>query len=243
MNPARKFGFTTQLVHSDRQKPIEHGSLHRPIHTSVTFGYADARELADVFQNKKPGFRYARQGNPTVLALEEKINRMEDGQTTICFSSGMAAIDLVLYQPRALLGEKVHARFGAEFPIRFDFLDTMNGANLSLQVHPLTEYIQETFGMHYTQDESYYILDAGEGARVRQRAYEVAAAKWADYDAQAREGLLPLSDALDARGAMDLAQVALVQSRYQEKIAIANLELAMGLTLVSEEKTEPKAKK
>ena len=42
---------------------------------------------------------------------------------------------------------------------------------------------------------------------------------------------------------MDLAQVALVQSRYQEKIAIANLELAMGLTLVSEEKTEPKAKK
>ena len=85
--------------------------------------------------------------------------------------------------------------------------------------------------------------DAAEGARVRRRAYDVAAAKWADYDAQAREGLLPLSDALDARGAMDLAQVALVQSRYQEKIAIANLELAMGLTLVPEPKTEPKAKK
>ena len=100
MNPARKFGFTTQLVHSDRQKPIEHGSLHRPIHTSVTFGYADARELADVFQNKKPGFRYARQGNPTVLALEEKINRMEDGQTTICFSSGMAAVAVI---PQTLL--------------------------------------------------------------------------------------------------------------------------------------------
>ena len=85
--------------------------------------------------------------------------------------------------------------------------------------------------------------DAAEGARVRRRAYDVAAAKWADYDAKAREGLLPLSDALDARGAMDLAQVALVQSRYQEKIAIANLELAMGLTLVPEPKTEPKAEK
>ena len=83
--------------------------------------------------------------------------------------------------------------------------------------------------------------DAAEGARVRRRAYDVAAAKWADYDAKAREGLIPLSDALDARGAMDLAQVALVQSRYQEKIAIANLELAMGLTLVPEPKTEPKA--
>lgn len=70
------------------------------------------------------------------------------------------SINLVFYKPKELLGEKVHARFGAEFPIRFDFLDTMEGQNLSLQVHPLTEYIQENFGMHYTQDESYYILDA-----------------------------------------------------------------------------------
>ena len=74
--------------------------------------------------------------------------------------------------------------------------------------------------------------DAGEIARVRKRAWEVASAKSADYDAKAREGLLPLSDALDARAVMDLAQVALVKSRFQERIAIANLELAMGLTLV-----------
>ena len=46
------------------------------------------------------------------------------------------------------------------------FLDTMGGQNLSLQVHPLTEYIQNTFGMHYTQDESYYILDCDEDAVV-----------------------------------------------------------------------------
>lgn len=76
------------------------------------------------------------------------------------------SIDIVLLQPRALLGEKVHARFGAEFPIRFDFLDTVGGQNLSFQVHPLTEYIQQQFGMHYTQDESYYILDAEPGAVV-----------------------------------------------------------------------------
>lgn len=76
------------------------------------------------------------------------------------------AMDLVLYQPKQLLGEQVFARFGAEFPIRFDFLDTMDGQNLSLQVHPLTEYIKKQFGMQYTQDESYYILDAGEDACV-----------------------------------------------------------------------------
>jgi mannose-6-phosphate isomerase class I len=75
-------------------------------------------------------------------------------------------IDLVFSQPRALLGDAVHGRFGTEFPIRFDFLDTMGGGNLSLQVHPLTEYIQDKFGMNYTQDESYYMLDAGEGATV-----------------------------------------------------------------------------
>lgn len=76
------------------------------------------------------------------------------------------ALDLVLMHPRELLGEKTFARFGAEFPIRFDFLDTMGGGNLSLQVHPLTEYIQDTFGMHYTQDESYYLLDAEDDAVV-----------------------------------------------------------------------------
>ena len=78
----------------------------------------------------------------------------------------LPAIDLVFDQPRALLGEAVHARFGAEFPIRFDLLDTMGGGNLSFQVHPLTEYMQRHFGLRYTQDESYYLLDTAPGASV-----------------------------------------------------------------------------
>ncbi|UCS91716.1 class I mannose-6-phosphate isomerase [Echinicola marina] len=76
------------------------------------------------------------------------------------------SIDLVFFRSRQLLGEEVEARFGQEFPIRFDFLDTMGGGNLSLQVHPDTTYIQQNFGMNYTQDESYYMLDAKEGACV-----------------------------------------------------------------------------
>lgn len=78
----------------------------------------------------------------------------------------LPSLDVVLQHPRELLGERVFSRFGAEFPIRFDFLDTMEGGNLSLQVHPLTDYIQRTFGMPYTQDESYYLLDAAPHAEV-----------------------------------------------------------------------------
>src|SRR5436305_2679048 len=74
--------------------------------------------------------------------------------------------DIVLREPHQLLGDFVVRRFGAQFPIRFDFLDTMGGGNLSLQVHPLTDYIREHFGLSFTQDESYYLLDADDDAVV-----------------------------------------------------------------------------
>ena len=50
----QKYGFTTTILHNDRRKSIEQGSLHKPVHTSVAFGYADARQLASVFQGKEP---------------------------------------------------------------------------------------------------------------------------------------------------------------------------------------------
>lgn len=78
----------------------------------------------------------------------------------------LPSVDLVLLKSRELLGEPVEARFGKDFPIRFDFLDTVGGGNLSVQVHPTTQFIRESFGMYYTQDESYYLLDAKEGASV-----------------------------------------------------------------------------
>jgi O-acetylhomoserine (thiol)-lyase len=92
----RKTGFTTSILHSDRESVIEHGSLHKPLHLSVAYGYRDARELANVFQGKSQGYAYGRQGNPTAAALEEKVNRMEDGVATVCFGTGMAAIGAIM---------------------------------------------------------------------------------------------------------------------------------------------------
>jgi mannose-6-phosphate isomerase class I len=81
-------------------------------------------------------------------------------------SMDIPALNLVLNQPFNLLGPNVYDHFGAEFPIRFDFLDTIEGQNLSLQVHPNKKYIKEQFGMRYTQDESYYILESTEDSVV-----------------------------------------------------------------------------
>jgi hypothetical protein len=93
---------------------------------------------------------------------EENSLLLQFGETTVEIPS----LNLVFQEPRALLGDAVYDRFGPEFPIRFDFLDTMGGGNLSLQVHPLTAYAREKFGIGYTQDESYYILEAGKDAAV-----------------------------------------------------------------------------
>ena len=87
-----KNGFTTAILHSDLEAPIEHNSVHKPMHAAVAFGYADARELARVFKGEAAGYAYGRQGNPTTAALESKVNKMEDGIATACFATGMAAI-------------------------------------------------------------------------------------------------------------------------------------------------------
>jgi len=90
-------GFTTTIVHSDRRNPIEHGSLHKPVHSNVAYGYDDARDLAAVFQGRQKGYSYARQINPTVEALEHKITQMENGVASVCFSTGMGAIGTMLF--------------------------------------------------------------------------------------------------------------------------------------------------
>ncbi|MBC3876056.1 cystathionine gamma-synthase family protein [Undibacterium flavidum] len=152
MSTSKSYGFTTTILHNDRQKEIEHGSPHKPIHTSVTYGYKNARELADVFQGKKSGYRYGRQGNPTVSALEDKITKMEDGSASLCFATGMAAIGAV-FQGLLRQGDHIISSrflFGntnsvwqtcAEQGIQLSLVDATDVAEIEAAITPATRMV------------------------------------------------------------------------------------------------------
>ena len=147
-----KHGFTTTILHNDRQSVIEHGSIHKPVHTAVTYGYTDARDLAAVFQGKQSGYRYGRQGNPTVTALEDKITKMEGGTASLCFASGMAAIGAL---PLGLLVAGDHVicslfLFGnthnlwntmAGLGITVSFVDATEAAQVAAAITPATRLV------------------------------------------------------------------------------------------------------
>jgi O-acetylhomoserine (thiol)-lyase len=145
-------GFTTAILHSDREAAIEHGALHKPLHLSVAYGYRDARELAAVFQGKAKGYAYGRQGNPTAAALEAKVTGMEGGIATVAFATGMAAIGAVML---ALLREGDHvvasqflfgntvSQFGtlAARGMPITYVDATDVANVERAVTPATRLV------------------------------------------------------------------------------------------------------
>ncbi len=145
-------GFTSKIVHADRRHPIEHGSIHKPVHTAVTYAYEDARDLAAVFQGKQSGYSYGRQVNPTVTALQDKISLMEEGIASVLFGTGMAAIGTTLF---ALLHKGDHFisssfLFGntnslfnsfAAHGVEVSFVDATDAAAVAQAVRPNTRMV------------------------------------------------------------------------------------------------------
>lgn len=145
-------GFTTTILHSDLDSPIEHFSVHKPMHIAAAFGYEDARDLARVFKNEMPGYSYGRQGNPTTTALEAKISKMEDGIATASFSTGMAAISAVFIAllragdhvvSSSFLFGNTNSLFGTLNSLGCDisFVDATDVANVAGAVRPATRMV------------------------------------------------------------------------------------------------------
>lgn len=147
-----KKGFTTTILHSDRLLKPEHGALHQPIHTAVTWGFDDVNGLVDVFQNKAKGYAYSRQGNPTVTALEHKVSQMENGHATVAFSTGMAAITATI-QALIKAGDHIIASsflFGnsrsimqtmIDMGLDISFVDATDVRNISGAAKPSTKMV------------------------------------------------------------------------------------------------------
>ena len=92
---------------------------------------------------------------------------------------------LMAEQSERVLGQDVAARFGRSFPIRFDYLDTLGGGDLSIQCHPREDYMADVFGLPYTQLETYYVLQSTAGAKVFLGLREDADARAFEADARA----------------------------------------------------------
>lgn len=146
-------GFTTQIVHADRRAGAEHGAIHKPIHTSVQYGFDRVEDLIGVFQGTtKGGFNYARQGNPTSAALEAKLTQMEQGVGTITFATGMAGICAIfltllkagdhLVASRFVFGN-TNSVFGtlADLGIEVTTVDVTQRAEVEAAVRPNTRMV------------------------------------------------------------------------------------------------------
>ncbi|MBN4053502.1 cystathionine gamma-synthase family protein [Haliea sp. AH-315-K21] len=155
--------FTSTILHADRKGQPEHGVLHKPIHTSVAYGYEDARELVEVFQNKRQGYAYSRQNNPTIEALANKITLMEQGLTSVIFATGMAAISSTLLAllrsgdhivSSAFLFGNTNSLFNTlnNLGIGITFVDATDVTNVEAAIKPNTKLVfVETIANPVTQ--------------------------------------------------------------------------------------------
>src|SRR4029079_8058548 len=91
-------GFSTKQVHAGVVPDPVSGSILTPIYQTTTF----VQESVDQYLSK--GYSYSRSGNPTVRALEQKLAALENGAACTCYSTGMAA-EQVVFQATLSAGD------------------------------------------------------------------------------------------------------------------------------------------
>ncbi|HEY9028544.1 MAG TPA: aminotransferase class I/II-fold pyridoxal phosphate-dependent enzyme, partial [Burkholderiaceae bacterium] len=161
--PKRAYSANTRLLHADRLGGVEHGAIHKPLHVSAAFNYPTTRDLVEVFQGNQAGHVYARQGNPTVNALEAKVTLLEDAKGTATFATGMAAITAVflallragdhLVCTRFLFGNTNSlAQTLQGLGVQVTFVDATDAANVRAAITPATRMVfVETIANPVTQ--------------------------------------------------------------------------------------------
>lgn len=90
-------GIGTRVVWSGEQVQHPYNATQTPIVVSAAYGYQDIDAWYDVALGKLPGYIYSRMSNPTVATLEAKLCDLEQSESAVAFSSGMAAISAVLH--------------------------------------------------------------------------------------------------------------------------------------------------
>lgn len=169
---------STRIVHAARRGGVPFGGVHAPIQPSVQYGYDRVEDLIAVFQGRlKPAYSYARQGTPTSASLEALVTMLEQGEGTVCFATGMAALSAVFLTllragdhvvASAHVFGNTNSLFGTlrDFGVRIDLVDATSAATVAAALRPETRLVfTETIANPGTQ-----VADlAGIGALCRAR--------------------------------------------------------------------------
>jgi cystathionine beta-lyase/cystathionine gamma-synthase len=140
-------GFRTKQVHAGVTPDPTTGAILTPVYQSTTF----VQDSVDEYMAK--GYSYARAGNPTVRALEEKLTALEGGVDTTAYGSGMAAtvaVFLALLQQgdHVVLADVVYGgtyRFADQFLTKFgvdvSFVDASDIDAVSAAIRDTTKLV------------------------------------------------------------------------------------------------------
>ncbi len=169
--------FNTRLLHGETNVPTMHGEILPPVSQVSAFRYDSMEELERVFHHKRMGYAYTRIGNPTITALERKINELEGGAGAVCCSSGMAAISAAILAV-CENGDEIIAGSGlyggtidllhdlAKLGIHTVFLKQMTGETLKNAINDKTRLV---FG-EMISNPAQHVLDIPEFSRIAHEA-------------------------------------------------------------------------